>query len=102
VTGSADFATANCVVLGASFDTPEENKAFADAQSFDFRLLSDVDRSVGGQYEAAKAPDEPYPDFPKRIAYLIDPDGVIRQSYEVKDVAGFAAQVLGDLESATS
>ena len=92
---------ANCVVLGASFDTPEENKAFADAQEFGFRLLSDVDRSVGSQYEVTKAPDEPYPDFPKRIAYLIDPDGVIHHSYEVKDVAGFATDVLTDLDAVT-
>lgn len=37
--------------------------------------------------------------FAKRIAYLIDPEGTIRKRYEVDDVAGFAAKVLGDLES---
>ena len=45
-------------MLGASFDTPEENKAFADAQSFEFRLLSDVDRAVGAAYEATRPPDD--------------------------------------------
>jgi peroxiredoxin Q/BCP len=84
-------------VLGASFDTPEDNKAFADAQKFPYRLLSDVDRSVGERYEAAKGPDEQFPDFAKRVAYLIDPDGVIAQSYQVTDTAGFAGQVLDDL-----
>jgi peroxiredoxin Q/BCP len=90
------------VVLGASFDTPDENRAFADDQSFGFRLLSDVDRKVGTAYEVVRAPDEPYPDYPLRIAYLIDPDGIIRRSYEVKDVAGFAAEVLADLQTLRS
>jgi peroxiredoxin Q/BCP len=87
----------NTVVLGASFDTVEENKTFADAQSFGFPLLCDVDRSVGAQYEVVRGADEPYPDFPLRISYLIDPDGVIRRSYEVKDVDGHADAVLADL-----
>jgi peroxiredoxin len=37
--------------------------------------------------------------FAKRIAYLIDPDGVIKKSYEVKDVNAFAGQVLDDLRA---
>jgi peroxiredoxin len=85
------------VVLGASFDAPAENREFAEAQGFGFRLLSDVDRSVGRAYEAAKAPDEKYPDFARRVAYLIDGSGEIRRAYEVTDVAGFADQVLADL-----
>jgi peroxiredoxin len=85
------------VVLGASFDTPEENLAFADAQQFGFRLLSDVDRQVGATYEVVRPPDGDYPDFPLRIAYLIDPEGIVRKAYEVKDTAGFAAEVLADL-----
>jgi peroxiredoxin len=63
-------------------------------------LLSDVDRSVGTRYEVLRPADDQYPDFPMRIAYLIDPSGTIRQSYEVKDVAGFAGQVLSDLAAA--
>jgi peroxiredoxin len=37
--------------------------------------------------------------FAKRIAYLIDPEGVIRRSYEVKDVNAFAGEVLADLRA---
>jgi peroxiredoxin len=48
-------------------------------------------------YGAQKGPDEQYPDFPKRHAYLIDPNGVIRKAYEVKDVAAHAGEVLDDL-----
>ena len=85
-------------MLGASFDPPADNKAFAEAQDFGFRLLSDVDRSVGRAYEVVRAPDEQYADMALRIAYLIGPDGVIRKSYQVTDVAGFADQVLADLQ----
>ena len=86
-------------MLGASFDTPGENKAFADAQNFDFRLLSDVDRSVGTQYQVTRPAGEPYADYAQRIAYLIDPEGVIRKAYEVSDVNAFATDVLADVSA---
>jgi peroxiredoxin Q/BCP len=86
-------------VLGASFDSPEENKAFADTQNFKFALLSDVDRSVGDLYRVTREPGEQYADFAQRVAYLIDPDGVIRKAYAVSDVNSFAADVLADLEA---
>lgn len=84
-------------MLGASFDTPEDNKTFADAESFGFRLLSDTDRAVGRQYEVERQPDEQYADYPMRIAYLIDPEGTIREAFEVGDVEGFASKVLADV-----
>jgi peroxiredoxin len=43
-----------------------------------------------------------YPEYPMRHAYLIDPNGVIQRSYDVKDVAAHAGEVLADLESAQS
>lgn len=75
----------------------EDNKAFHDAQTFGFPLLADTDRAVGTAYEVARDPSEQYADFPKRISYLIDPDGVIRRAYEVRDVAAHADEVLHDL-----
>ena len=84
-------------MLGASFDTPEENKAFADAEGFGFRLLSDVDRSVGTIYGAARPADDQYADYAKRISFLIDPNGVVQRSYEVTDTAAHADDVLNDL-----
>ena len=85
-------------MLGASFDTVEENRAFAEAESFGFRLLSDVDRTVGRAYAAARPDDDPLASLPKRVSYLIDPEGVIRRVYVVNDTAGHAAEVLADLE----
>ena len=85
-------------MLGASFDTPAETLAFATAQGFTYSLLSDVDRSVGGAYDAVRRPGEQYEQFPRRVAYLIDPAGIVRASYDVSDVGGFADHVLADLE----
>jgi thioredoxin-dependent peroxiredoxin len=87
------------VILGASFDQPFENKSFQQLQEFPYQLLCDVDRSVGQQYEVARPADDQYASFPMRISYLIDPEGVIRRTYEVKDVAGHADEVLADLAS---
>ena len=84
-------------MLGASFDTPADNKAFADAEGFGFRLLSDVDRSVGTIYGAARPADDQYADYAKRISFLIDPNGVVQRSYEVTDTAAHADDVLNDL-----
>jgi peroxiredoxin len=64
-------------------------------------LLSDVDRSVGKQYEVARPADDQYADYPMRIAYLIDPSGAIKHAYDVKDVSAHAADVIADLESLT-
>ena len=85
------------MILGASFDTPAENLAFATAQGFPYSLLSDVDRAVGHRYDAVRTPGDRYDEFPRRVAYLIDPAGTITRAYDVSDVSGFAALVLDDL-----
>ena len=87
------------VILGASFDTVEENRAFAEAQEFHYQLLSDVTREVGDAYGVKKSPDEQWADFPKRLTFLIDPDGVVRKVYEVADVASHPQQVLDDVRA---
>ncbi len=85
-------------MLGASFDTPKENKVFRDAQDFLYPLLSDSDRVVGTAYEVVRPSDHKYADYPERISYLIDPTGKIAKTYDVTDVGGHAAAVLDDLE----
>jgi peroxiredoxin len=59
-------------------------------------LLSDWDEQVGVAYEV-REPGTEKVKFAKRLAYLIDPDGIIRKSYEVGDVNTFAGDVLADL-----
>ena len=71
----------NCEILGISFDAPEANKAFREKHDFPFRLLSDYDEQVGVKYET-RDPGTDKVSFAKRLSYLIDPDGIIRKSYE--------------------
>ena len=63
-------------------------------------MLSDVDEQVGVAY-GVRDPGTEKVHFAKRIAYLIDGEGVIRKVYEVKDVNTFADDVLRDLTAAT-
>jgi peroxiredoxin Q/BCP len=86
-------------VLGASFDSPEKNKAFADAEAFPYRLLSDADRAVAEAYGTARPPDHDWAAVARRKTFLIDPEGVVRKVYDVKDFGGHPAEVLADLEA---
>ncbi len=87
------------VVLGASFDPPAVNLAFAEAQQFPFRLLT-ADRPTAEAYGVARSPDDKFAGFARRFSFLIDPDGTIHRSYDVTDVAGHADQVIADVEQA--
>jgi thioredoxin-dependent peroxiredoxin len=96
---SPEFAAEGAVILGASFDTVEENRAFAEAQNFGYRLLADTSKEVGEAYGVKKPPEEQWADFPRRITYLIDPDGIVRRTYQVTDVAANPEEVLADIRS---
>ncbi len=74
--------------------------AFKQNEDFPFSLLSDQDKAVGTTYQVLRDPEEQFADFPKRISYLIDPDGVIVKAYEVSDPQGHAAVVVADLAAA--
>lgn len=91
------FEQAGAEIVGVSFDPPERNKEFADLQGFPFRLLSDVDRTVGEAYETKRAPEEPAPEWAKRRTYLIDPEGVVRKAYRVTDIPAHPDEVLADI-----
>lgn len=94
------FNALQAQILGVSFDTPEDNKAFKEDRALPFPLLSVPDRTTANDYGALRQPDDPFADFPKRISYLIDPSGIIVRSYEVDDPGGHAAAVAVDLEAA--
>ena len=94
---AARFAALGCDIVGLSFDTPEENKAWAKEQEFEFPLLSDVDHAVGRLFEVEREADDQYADFPLRVSYLVGPDGVIRKTFGVSDVGAHAAGVLTTL-----
>lgn len=82
------------MILGVSFDPPEENRAFAEKFEFPFLLLSDPDHEIGLAYHAARDPDQA---TANRITYLIDPEGKIAKAYAKVDVQTHPAEVLADI-----
>ena len=91
------FTKAGAVVLGASFNTVEKNLDFGECESFAFPLLSDPERVAGAAYDVVRGAEEKFADKPRRVTYLIAPDGRIARSYLVKDVVAHAEEVLADL-----
>lgn len=83
-------------MLGASFDSVPDQASFAAKFSFPFRLLADTDKSLALAYKAASSGSDAWP---RRITYLIGPDGRIEQAIETKDPAGQAAAVLDLVKS---
>ncbi len=88
--------------MGVSYDPPTDNKVFAEQEGFPYRLLSDVDKSVAEAYGVRRPPDHEWEAVPRRISFLIDPEGIIRYIYIVKDVLGHPSQVLHDIRTARS
>jgi peroxiredoxin Q/BCP len=74
-----------------SFDTVAENKHFAGKFKFPYPLLSDTTRAMGMQYGAA---DSTSGGNAKRVAYIIGPDGKVRNVFPKANTATFAADVL--------
>jgi peroxiredoxin Q/BCP len=77
-----------------SFDTPEDNKAFAKKFNFPFPLLCDTDRQIGIAYGAAESPKDEYA---RRIAYVIDENGIIDQAHPKVDPASYPHEQLASL-----
>ena len=89
-----------------SFDTVADQKGFAESEGFPYRLLSDPDKQAGADYDAVRQPGEKYAEagIPRRISYLIDPQGRIRKCWDVEgsgaDLASHADEVLAEIRAA--
>ena len=90
----ADLQKAGVDVLGVSFDQPQDNARFVQAQQFPFRLLSDTDRTLATAVGAADSPQQP---VARRISYLVGPDGKVLRVYGAVTPATHADDVLRDL-----
>lgn len=95
------------MVIGASFDSVNEQKKFDDEQHFGYTLLSDPTRSIGESYGAVRQAGERFAEYglPRRISYLIDPAGKIAKVYLVEadglDLDAHATAVLADIAAAS-
>lgn len=68
--------------MGISFDTVEENAAFAKKFQFNFPLLCDTDRKIGLAYGACETAQDTYA---KRITFVIGEDGKILLAFPKVD-----------------
>ena len=76
-----------------SFDSPAENKAFAEKFNFNFPLLSDTDRSIGTAYGANVDPAK----GAQRVGVVIDENGKIKEWHERVDARAWPAAVVQTL-----
>ena len=90
----SDFQKKSVVILGASFDSVAANAAFAKKFDYPFKLLCDIDRSLGMAYGACSDVKAGYA---SRISYLIDEQGNVAKVYAKVKPADHPAEVLADL-----
>ena len=81
-------------VFGVSYDTPEDNKAFADKYGLQFPLLSDTDHELAKAVGAAGS--MPYA---SRISYLVSADGTVLKAYPDVKPSEHAAEVIADFKA---
>lgn len=81
-------------MLGVSFDTPGDNRAFREKFDFPYDLLSDADGKMSVAYGAAE------PDSPRasRVSVLIGPDGTVAESWAKVTPAEHPDEVLAALD----
>ncbi len=89
------FDELGCAVLGASFDSPDQNDKFRTKYRLSFPLLSDVRGDLALSVGAA---EDGAAEHPRRIAHLVDGSGTVVRRYEVDDPSFFAECVLDHLE----
>lgn len=78
-------------ILGVSKDDTASHKEFAEKFALPFPLLADSDRSMITAYGADGEA------FPKRVSFLINPEGVIAKIYDKIDCDAHAEEVRGDI-----
>jgi len=63
-------------VVGVSTQDPASHQRFAEKHGLTFRLIADVDKRIAKAYEALG-----FLGLARRVTYLVDPGGTIRDAY---------------------
>jgi peroxiredoxin Q/BCP len=96
------FRKLGAEVVGVSRDSLKSHQNFCTKQGFRFELASDNDESLCNAFGVIKEKNM----YGRKVlgiersTFLIDPDGVIRQSWRPVKVAGHAQAVLDALKAA--
>ena len=86
-----EFKKQDIVVLGINYDSPEKHKKFAQKHNLPFILLSDSKKKVAKAYGAKNWWFLP---FPRRMTFIIDPQGIICSIISKVNIRKHAAKVL--------
>ena len=84
-------------IYGVSFDTPGENKAFAQKYQLPFPLLCDTTKAMSIAYGAAADASVQYPD---RVTYVLAADGTVESAEKVADIAAHIDSAVAKLRKA--
>ena len=99
-----EFEKLGATVLGVSRDSIKSHQNFCSKQGFQFDLVSDGDESLCNAFGVIKEKNM----YGRKVmgiersTFLIDPAGVIAQSWRPVKVAGHAQAVLDALKAATT
>ncbi len=91
-----ELVKAGAHVVGISQNTPAEHEAFKAKFSLNFILLSDPRAEVHQRYGAWRR--TMLGETPKRMTFLIDPEGIVRKVYARVNPFGHGTTVLDDLK----
>lgn len=101
----SDLREAGAEVVGASFDNVDELKTFAENENFSYSLIADPDKAIGASYGVERTPEMDYykAGIPRRLTYLISPEGKIVKAYDLEagenDLSAHASQLLEDIKA---
>ena len=99
-----DFRMLGATVLGVSRDSIKSHQNFCARQGFEFELVSDADEALCNAFGVIREKNL----YGRKVmgiersTFLIDPTGVIAQSWRPVKVAGHAQCVLDALKAATT
>ena len=85
----------HAVILGVSVDTAESHKSFCAKEGLNFKLLSDADAKVSGQYGSVM--DYNGKQYSARNTFIIDPKGKIAKVFVKVNPASHSEEVLAAL-----
>ena len=85
--------SAKLTILGVSADSESSHEKFKQAHNLPFELVSDPNKTLIDSFGANGLL------FPKRVSFLISPEGKIAKIYEKVDVSKHANQILSDIKT---
>jgi thioredoxin-dependent peroxiredoxin len=88
----AAFQAESAAVIGVSADDPEAHASFCGSEGLVFPLLSDPGGTVSRRYGSW------IPPYSQRHTFLIDPKGILRQSWTAVRPSGHSREVLAELQ----